>query len=358
VLVAFFGAGCSHEAKIAPSQKISWPATATTTAQAEPKEVAHVNQQLPTATTTPIDTSVSLFFVGDAMFDRTVRSRTLASKRETYPFEAFMKEGKSTMDSYDLQILNLEGPVTSRRRAPEKSIDFLFEKNIPALIKRMGFDAVSQANNHALDQGREGEEESRRLIREAGLAVFGDEVHDDASSTLAFIEAKGQKIALLGFNITDNPLDKPAAEQSIVEAKKSASHIIVYMHWGEEYHAKPTAAQVSLAHWFIDHEVDAVIGAHPHWMQSVEVYKNKPIAYSLGNFIFDQDWSVETNEGLAVGLTFVEEGSRLDLYPVRIRNSQPRLLEGEEKAKRLQRLVEISDPTLKEQIVSGKILIK
>ena len=131
---------------------------------------------------------------------------------------------------------------------------------------------------------------------------------DDEASSLAVIESRGQKVALLGFNTTDNPFDRDAASAAIESAKRQAGHTVVFMHWGQEYKAKPDTAQVELAHWFIDQGVDAVIGSHPHWVQSVEEYRGHPIAYSLGNFIFDQDWSEETNLGLVVGLELSGQG--------------------------------------------------
>jgi poly-gamma-glutamate synthesis protein (capsule biosynthesis protein) len=127
------------------------------------------------------------------------------------------------------------------------------------------------------------------------------------------------------------------------------------MHWGAEYQAKPNKTQTDLAHWFIDQGVDAIIGSHPHWMESVEVYRNRPIAYSLGNFIFDQDWSAETNLGLAAGLVLNEQGSELHLFPIQITKSQPRLLTGTDRQTRLDYLASISDPSLSSQIKQGVI---
>ncbi len=296
----------------------------------------------------------TMLMVGDMMFDRTVRDRIEASKNPAYPFEAVRGSEGRFFRGQDVVIGNLEGPVTDVRRPPIKSIDFAFGTSIPSILRAEGFEAVSQANNHSLDQGRAGADESRDLLRRAGLTVFGDQVYDDATSSLAIIERRGSRIALLGFNTTDNPLDEFAASDAIREARSRADHVVVFMHWGEEYRSTPSSAQIERAHWFIDQGVDAVIGAHPHWMESVERYKGKLIAYSLGNFIFDQDWSEETNLGLTVGLRFSTDGScEMHLFPIAIRASQPRVLTGEERAQRLQHLAEISDPALTTSIESG-----
>jgi poly-gamma-glutamate synthesis protein (capsule biosynthesis protein) len=295
-----------------------------------------------------------MFVVGDMMFDRTVKDRTDASKQPAYPFEMVRGSEGRLFRGQDLVVGNLEGPVTDVRRPPVKSIDFAFRTSIPSILRAEGFDVVSQANNHSLDQGRAGADESRELLRRAGLTVFGDQVYDDATSSLAVVERRGSRMAFVGFNTTDHPLDEAAALEAIEMARSGADHVVVFMHWGEEYRATPSRSQVDRAHWFIDHGVDAVIGAHPHWMQSVERYRGKLIAYSLGNFIFDQDWSSETNLGLTVGLRFRANGPcEMHLFPIGIRASQPRILTGEEREKRLRHLAEISDPQLTSSIESG-----
>ena len=83
-----------------------------------------------------------------------------------------------------------------------------------------------------------------------------------------------------------------------------AQVVIVYPHWGIEYTTGPTAAQKKWAHAMIDAGADIIIGNHPHWAGAMEIYKGKPIWYALGNFVFDQTWSEQTEEGLVLELTF------------------------------------------------------
>ena len=298
--------------------------------------------------------SIALFFVGDMMFDRTVKTRTQKAKNADYPFLKIGNLKDNALGTFDLVVGNLEGSISSRR-APIKSIDFAFGTEIVPVLKKAGFAAVSQANNHALDQGRQGAQDSRAVLEKAGLKVFGDQVRDDPSSALAFIDVKGKKIALIGFNISDNPLDKEDALNALALARDTADYIVVMPHWGQEYKEKPDATQTGLAHWLIENGADAVVGSHPHWMESVEVYRGKPIVYSLGNFIFDQDWSRETGLGLALGLKIADKNIQLDLYPIKITTSQPQFLSGSEKTARLERLASISAPSLSEQLSSGRL---
>ena len=298
--------------------------------------------------------TVSLLFLGDMMFDRNVASRSNKIGSLAYPFAKISGKEDRFFMGQDFVIGNLEGPVTDQRRAPDKGeVDFMFNPMIADMLKNVGLDAVSQANNHTLDQGRLGAEQSRQYLDEAGLVAFGDQVNDDTESSLSILESRGKKVAILGFNITDNALNKQDALTALDQAKKRSDFQVVFIHWGAEYQAKPNQSQIDLAHWFIDNGVDAVIGAHPHWMQSVEVYNNTPIVYSLGNFIFDQDWSVETNKGLTVGLVFSEQGSEVYLMPIQITKSQPAILIGAERQDRLKRLAEISDKNLETQILDG-----
>lgn len=296
---------------------------------------------------------ITLLFVGDIMLDRQVAERSQKAKDLAYPFQ---KLPIGWFEQVDYAIANLEGPVTDKRRPPEKTIDFQFDPSVIPILKEQGIDAVSQANNHALDQGRIGSEDSRARLQTAGFLVFGDQVQDDAIA-LATTTIRGQRFAFVGFNTTDNPLDLVAASSTLVQAHTSADYVIVYMHWGPEYKNRPPASIIEEAQWLIDHGADIVIGGHPHWVQGIEFYKNKPIVYSLGNFIFDQDFSRETKEGLAMKITIGQNELALEPIPLQIDLSQPTVVEGEDREKRLKELARISDPLLKEQILGGKIVI-
>ena len=280
----------------------------------------------------------TILFLGDVMLDRTVRTRMQKSKVLDFPFDQIEGQEDRFFKGQDLVVANLEGPVTSQRLPPEKSIDFAFDPSVVPLLKKVGIDAVSQANNHSLDQGRTGADDSRAAIKKGGIAVFGDQVRDEASSSLAVVESRGVRIALLGFNDSDRPVDREKASAAITEAKSKADRVVVMMHWGSEYQLNPNARQTDLAHWLVDQGVDAVIGGHPHWMESVEQYKGRFIAYSLGNFVFDQDWSAETQEGLAIGLVIDSTSTEAYLYPIHIGASEPRVLTGDVRTARLERL--------------------
>jgi len=292
-----------------------------------------------------------VLFVGDIMLDRNVAGRTKASGDPEYPFK---KLPPQWFNSFDYAVGNLEGVVTDKRRAPEKSIDFQFDPSVVDLLKQQGIDAVSQANNHALDQGSAGYADSVRRLHEGGFLVFGHQV-EDGSIAMATTTVNGIRLAFLGFNTTDNPVDRAAAAEDIRQARSQADKVIVFMHWGIEYQNHPEPASIELAHWFIDQGVDIVIGGHPHWSRGVSSYKGHPIVWSLGNFIFDQDFSTETQNGLTIVLDLNSASTSIELMPVSIIQSQPMLLEGDAKFRRLDYLAGLSDPDLRAQVRAGKI---
>ncbi len=296
--------------------------------------------------------SASLFVGGDVMLDRTVRSRIDRAGDDAYPFTRIRQDARFT--SPDLRLANLEGPLTSRRAPPEKEIDFQFDPRFAPLLRAVGFDVLSQANNHSRDQGRVGADESRRAIRDAGMQVFGDEVREDDTSFVT-TTVRGRQIAIVGFNETSDRIDDADAAEVLRQANLAADTVIAFMHWGEEYRNRPTRSQESRAKWLIDRGVDLVIGAHPHWVQGISSYRGKPIVYSLGNFVFDQDWSEETRRGLTLGVRIADTGIAIDLYPVQIDSSQPVFVEGEERAARLRDLASVSDASLMSQIVNGEL---
>lgn len=301
--------------------------------------------------TIPTPTETRLLFVGDMMLDRNVSARSRAAHDLAYPFA---KLPPGWLGSFDYTIGNLEGPVTLVRRPPEKSIDFQFDPAVLPILRDQGFDAFSQANNHALDQGAQGYVDSVQMLRKQGFLVFGHQVQD-GDIAMATTTIEGKRFVFVGWNTTDNPIDLEVAARVLRKARSQADWVIAFMHWGAEYQDRPLPSVQELSHWLIDHGVDVVIGGHPHWVQGLSRYQGRPIVYSLGNFIFDQDFSDKTMRGLAMELVFRNDQVDLKPLPLRIDKSQPRLLRGGERDAELVALGRISDASLAPQVTSGTI---
>jgi len=168
-------------------------------------------------------------------------------------------------------------------------------------LLRQHFDAVSVANNHSGDYGSEAFRETLEQLTAARMPYFGGGRNLREAHAPLVLEKRGLRIALLGYDEyhprsfeagPDHPGVAWAEDEQIVldiaRARRAGARVVLpFLHWGWENEATPSARQRELAHTLIDAGADAVIGAHPHVTQGVELYRGKPIVYSLGNFLFD-----------------------------------------------------------------------
>ncbi|MCX6808755.1 MAG: CapA family protein, partial [Candidatus Berkelbacteria bacterium] len=132
--------------------------------------------------------------------------------------------------------------------------------------------------------------------------------------------------------ISIEPLEVTTDIASYIKAEKAAgAKVLVIPHWGTEYEAIHNSSQAKLAHSWINAGADIVIGGHPHVVEDAELYNGKPIFYSLGNLLFDQTFSKETQRGLIVAGEFNGDKLTLTLLPTKSVNMKPSLLTGAEK---------------------------
>src|SRR3989338_1740901 len=295
--------------------------------------------------------NVSIFSVGDIMLGRNVEGK-MNEKGLGYPFEKI----KPYFVGADIVIGNLEGPIRKEHsRTPTGSTTFNFRTEVAGELQRAGFTTLSLANNHTLDYGTKGFEETQRYLKEAGVEFFGHQRNIEDAFILRK-EINGYKFAFIGLQDVFASMD---SSQAITLVKTVAAEpdttTIVSIHWGDEYKLTNNKRQQTLAHDFIDAGADLIIGHHPHVVQNIEEYNDKLIFYSLGNFIFDQYFSRETQEGLMLSINFGEQDLTVQLYPVGIINSQPTPMEESVAKIWLQKLAERSDPILSTQIINGII---
>ncbi len=211
------------------------------------------------------------------------------------------------LQSADLTIGNLEGAI-SAAPVPADSVWLHLPLNTPETLSEAGFDLVSLANNHALDAGRAGLADTRRLLRAAGLEPVEGE-----GATLREID--GLSIAFLAWNDLGEP-DRDPLLTALRAARATADVVVVMVHWGREYQRHPALLQRELAGELLDAGVDVVVGSHPHVVQDLRIAqpaaasgRTQLIAYSLGNFAFDQGWD-DTGQGLGLRLLFDAGGLR------------------------------------------------
>jgi len=268
---------------------------------------------------------VSVIFLGDIMLDRKVAD--MAAARGSSSLFASSSE---LFTQTDLRVANLEGPITdfdSIAAVDHSKLQFTFSPTLAkAVLTPLNLSAVSQANNHAYDFGKTGFLESREYLSQFGIASFGHP-YNNAQYLSATLTVRGMTICLVGYMQLYT-----AATSTVTNAvqtlRPQCDKVIVFSHWGVEYTHDPTTAQVAAAHAFIDAGADMVIGAHPHVVQPFELYKGHAIIYSLGNAMFDQDFSWDTTHGLAVRADFYPDRTDLTFIPLTITGERLSVAEG------------------------------
>ncbi len=260
---------------------------------------------------------VRILFVGDLMFDRTIR--TIAEEKDyDYLFSCI----SDYLQGFDLVIGNLEGPITnevsiSRNTKPGEAGNtaFTFDVGVAEILAMNNIKMVNLGNNHILDFGIIGMDSTEKELNQSSVVYFGA----PGGSIMATTTLHGYTLAIINFNQFLGENDPEKTIEAIWQARKSAGFVTVYAHWGDEY-ASATEYEKALAHSFIDAGADMIIGSHPHIVQEHEIYNGKNIYYSLGNFIFDQYFAdeVKTGGGVEVyfdGRTLSEKEVRFDIRP-------------------------------------------
>jgi poly-gamma-glutamate synthesis protein (capsule biosynthesis protein) len=189
---------------------------------------------------------------------------------------------------------------------PGVPFQFNAPESLPAALRASGFTVLATANNHAYDQGPKGVRETLERLRAERLVAIGSGTDRAQAETLQILERQGFRVAFLGFtdifNIDLNrratepwvrPLELEPAVQAVRAARSLADLVVVSLHWGNEYQHLPTKRQRDIAHALVAAGCDVILGHHPHVLQPVEWLEAEGrralVAYSLGNFISNQD---------------------------------------------------------------------
>jgi poly-gamma-glutamate capsule biosynthesis protein CapA/YwtB (metallophosphatase superfamily) len=257
---------------------------------------------------------VTLLCVGDVLLGRGV-AKAVAKHGADYPFA----KTRHLIQSADIAFCNLECALTTRTQTPRpKGWALRADSKTASILAKAGFDIVSLANNHTLDFGQAGLDDTRKTLKSEKIAFI-----ETASAEPAIVERGGLRIGFLGFR------GDSATGQSVIAAVKHAQSkcdaLVAYFHWGYEYARRPNSTQRSLAHAAIDAGADLVIGSHPHVLQTVETYKGKTIVYSMGNFVWDS--RIFDSGTSAMYMFDVRKGSIAlkRTIPITVRACKPRL---------------------------------
>lgn len=272
--------------------------------------------------------TVTLLFVGDIMLSRGVEYVAPRYKEQNFPFQYIEKVTRNA----DLTIGNLETPITGK--GPYMVPYSLIFNSNPKYLKSLqsaGFDILSSANNHALDQGENGLLQTIKYVEDGGMESVG--AGEDCHSGLVK-DVNGIKFGFLAYSYTGynsgghapsalvcdwNDFEK--VKSDVTQMKSKVDHVIILAHTGVEYSKTPTEKDKEKMRELVKLGVSVVVGAHPHVVQEVENYKYGIIAYSLGNFVFDNQENPETEKGLMLHLTFNKKSlQNSEKLPIKIKN--------------------------------------
>lgn len=256
----------------------------------------------------------TIYFVGDIMLDRGVKMSV--NKNFNGDYSLLFKNLEELKDA-DILFGNLEGPISDRGNNVGSKYSFRMNPEVFPILKNAGFDIFSFANNHAGDWNISAFKDTLERFQENNILKTGAGLNKNETILPTIIEKNGIKFGFLGFSDVgpnwieakeDSPgillANDPDFENIINNANKKCDVLIISFHWGEEYQTIHNSRQETLAHRAIDAGANLIIGHHPHVIQDVEIYKNSPIFYSLGNFIFDQYFSKDTMKGMVLSATF------------------------------------------------------
>jgi poly-gamma-glutamate synthesis protein (capsule biosynthesis protein) len=310
---------------------------------ARPDSATHLPSSTGSATSPrPGDAAplTTVTFVGDVMLGRGVAAANPGDPA------APLRAMRGFLRSSDLTVGNLESTLSTAGRPQQGDDSFAADPRVLPAMARLGFDALSLANNHTGDYGTAALLRTVAAFRDSGVSSFGAGRDRRAAARPVVLEAHGTRFAFLGFNTIGEtprasrarpgalsvrmpprtgPLSHGDLARVLSEVRRldrRVDVVTVMPHWGTQYTHAVGPMQRRVARRLVDAGADLVVGGHPHWIQGVERFRGATIAYSLGNFVFDMDFMDETMEGVALTATF--RGDRLrgvELTPYRMDES-------------------------------------
>ena len=283
--------------------------------------------------------NASIAVTGDVMFSRNMES---VLSLDSSPFDGV----SNVTSNVDLLLINFENPATTSENVVKNDIPFKCNPVYVPLARANNNTVAGLANNHAFDYGAEGMNDTFKYLKEANITAMGAGNSEDEAHQEVVKEINGRKITILNYMDADNfveyadimppangssagfsAYDSEDAYQKISENNDS-DLIIAYLHFGNEYSTSPNDDQIRIAHELIDYGADVVIGSHPHVSQGIEMYKGKPIFYSLGNFIFDMTGD-EISRAYFVQIDLVGDTGECTVYPVYNSNYIPQYMDAD-----------------------------
>lgn len=289
--------------------------------------------------------TLTIAFTGDILLDRGVR-KCIEKNGTDAIFSASID---SLFRTCKLVVGNLECPATKIQQRVYKRFMFRAEPEWLQTLKKHGITHLNMANNHSIDQGREGLLDTKRNIEQAGMVAVGAGRNMQEAAAPVLLAAQPRRVYL--FVSQRLPLenfaylpDRPCVSQESMDSlcarirwlkeQEPDCYVIVNVHWGWEHHMEPTLKQRQEAHRMVCAGADLIIGHHTHTLQTVETWQGTPIYYSLGNFIFDLDNPINTRT-CVVKVLMTKDSVTINALPVEIRQCVPYVLRSEDQEEKI-----------------------
>ena len=279
----------------------------------EPQEVAIAEEFIPESpapeiiTEEPDDTSFdfTVCFAGDINLDENWCTTQYMSAQPNGIYDCISEQLVGFMKDADIMCLNNEFSYSTQGKPlAGKAYTFRANPERVEVLQQLGVDAVTLANNHVYDYGKEAMMDTFEVLEDAGIPYFGAGDTLQRAMEPLYLEVDGKTIALVAASRAEKYKMTPQATdvepgilrcydtelflQVIKEAKEHADFCIAFVHWGTEYSYDLEQVQLDTGKDYLDVGADVVIGAHSHCLQGMEYYDGKPIIYSLGNYWFNE----------------------------------------------------------------------
>lgn len=294
----------------------------------------------------------SMVMVGDVLLARNIEF-LMNKNGGQYPFAGLDLQQFNTSSAI---VGNFEAAVPVTHVPTDTGlIDFSVSEDALQYLSAAGYTHLSLGNNHSYDFGEQGFVNTVEKL-EIDFNVFGEP--DTLSEfSVEFVQVNEKTISIIGINAL-TPLNELELKKVVNFAAFSSDIAIAFVHWGEEYALRQNQSQRKLAGALVKLGVDIIVGHHPHVVQGVELIEGVPVFYSLGNYIFDQYFSKDVQEGLVLLFDFSDD-TMISLLPVTSKYSlsQPRLMNLKSHSKFLESVAAKSDLLLRDSIIRGQLIL-
>ncbi|MDR2505068.1 MAG: CapA family protein [Oscillospiraceae bacterium] len=238
----------------------------------------------------------------------------VAEQGYDWPFSAIT----NVLADDDLTLVNFEGALTESNKKTEKEFNFKGPADYAFMLTGASVEAVNLANNHIMDYGAQGKQDTMDALDDAGVVYC-------AAGQTAITEVNGVTVGLIG-NTFPYASGRRDISKDVRDLRAKGCQIIVAsFHWGSEYEKAFGRDQRNIGRAAIDAGADIVVGHHPHIIQGIEIYKDKYILYSLGNLVFGGNRDPEDRDSFLARVTFTMndmsgavKSTEFEMIPLRV----------------------------------------